>query len=145
MLTLKEQLTEDMKNAMRSGEQLKRDTVRFLMSAIKNFEIDNGPQNDDGVVKIVAREVKKMKDALTDFIKAGRQDIVEEENKKIAILEAYLPKQLTPEELEATVKEVLAEVGNSDFGKAMKAVMAKVQGKADGGQVSATVKKFLTA
>jgi len=134
---------EDMKNAMRSGDSIKRDTVRFLMSAIKNFEIDNGAQPDEGILKIIAKEVKKMEDALVDFAKGDRQDLIDAEKPKIEILKNYLPKQLTAEELAATVKKVIEDLGKSDFGTTMKAVMAKVGTRADGGTVSAAVKKHL--
>ena len=112
------------------------------MSSIKNWEIDNGVPTDEDVTKVIAKELKQMKDAVAEFLKGGRQDLVDEENKKIAIIEKYLPQQMSAEELEKTVKEVLAEIGDSNFGTTIKAVMAKVQGKADGGAVSAMVKKL---
>lgn len=143
MSQLKAQLTEDMKNAMRARDSVRLNTVRFLLSEIKNFEIDNGPQDDAGVTKVIAKEVKKMKDAINDFDKAGRQDLVEEESVKVKIMEAYLPAQLSGEELNALVQEVINETGNKEFGVLMKAAMTKVQGRADGGAVSAALKKLL--
>lgn len=143
MSQLRAAITEDMKNAMRAKDMLTLNTVRYIMSAIKNWEIDNGLPTDEDVVKVIAKEVKQMKDAITEFTAGGRMDLVDEENKKIAVLQKYLPKQLSPEELEKTVKEVMAELGESDFGKTMKAVMAKVQGQADGGSVSAMIKKLM--
>ena len=143
MPTLKQQLTEDMKNAMRAHESLKLNTIRFLMAAVKNWEIDNGEQDDAGVQKIIAREVKKMNDALVDFKKAGREDLVAEEEEKLRVMEAYLPKQMDDAELEAIVKRVAATVEPKNMGSVMKAVMAEVQGKADGGKVSALVKQVL--
>lgn len=145
MSQLRAQLTEDMKNAMRAKDSIKLNTVRYLMSAIKNWEIDNGTPTDADVIKVIAKEVKQMKDANAEFLKGGREDLVEEENKKIAILETYLPQQLTEAELEQAVKEVMAENEGADFGTTMRAVMAKVQGKADGGAVSAMVKKLQSA
>jgi uncharacterized protein len=144
MSALKAQLTEDMKNAMRARESVKLTTIRFLLSEIKNFEIDNGEQDDAGVTKVIAKEVKKMKDAMNDFANAGRQDLVDEETVKVQIMESYLPAQLSAEELEVLVKEAIAEAGSSEFGVVMKAAMAKVQGRADGGAVSAMVKKLLS-
>ena len=143
MLPLKQQLTEDMKNAMRAHDSLKLNTIRFLMSAMKNWEIDNGELDDAGFLMITVREVKKMKEAVLDFVKGGRQDLVDEENQKIAILEAYLPKQMSDEELLVAVHQVLDESETKEFGPLMKAVMVKVKGLADGNRVSATVKKVL--
>lgn len=143
MSQLKAQLTEDMKNAMRARDSVKLNTVRFLLSEIKNFEIDNGPQDDAGVTKVIAKEVKKMKDAINDFDKAGRQDLVEEESVKVQIMETYLPAQLGGEELNAIVQEAINETGSKEFGVVMKAAMVKVQGRADGGVVSAALKKLL--
>src|SRR5258708_1207964 len=145
MSALKTQLTEDMKNAMRAHESAKLGVIRFLLSELKNFEIDNGEQDDAGVLKVIARELKKIKDALGDFEKAGRQDLVDEEKVKIAVMESYLPKQISDEDLMAVVKEVLASTDDKNFGNLMKAVMAKVQGQADGGRVSAMVKQATTA
>lgn len=144
MSALKAQLTEDMKNAMRARDSVKLNTVRFLLSEIKNFEIDNGEQDDAGVTKVIAKEVKKMKDAMNDFATAGRQDLVDEETVKVQIMETYLPAQLSAEELEVVVKEVISEVDSSEFSVVMKETMAKVQGRADGGAVSAMVKKLLS-
>ena len=144
MSPLKAQLTEDMKNAMRARDSVKLNAVRFLLSEIKNVEIDNGEQDDVGVTKVIAKEVKKMKDAMNDFANAGRQDLVDEETVKIQIMESYLPAQLSAEALEVLVTEAIAEAGSTEFGTVMKAAMAKVQGRADGGAVSAAVKKLLS-
>ncbi len=144
MSQLKAQLTEDMKQAMKAHDSMKLNTVRFLLSEIKNWEIDNGPQEDDGVIKVIAREVKKLKDALTDFEKAGRTDLVDEEKQKLTVMESYLPQQLSDGELQKIVEEVVASSDKKDFGTIMKAVMARAQGKADGGRVSAMVKTALS-
>jgi uncharacterized protein YqeY len=143
MAALKTQLVEDMKNAMRAHDTVKLGVVRYLLSEIKNFEIDNGEQDDAGIIKIIAREVKKVKDALVDFEKAGREDLVSAENAKIVVMESYLPQQLADEELQKIVDSVASSSDKKDFGTVMKAVMAQVQGKADGGRVSAMVKKVL--
>ncbi len=145
MSELRAKLTEDMKNAMRAKDMLTLNTVRYLLSSIKNWEIDHGLPTDEDVVKIISKEVKQMRDAISEFARGGRQDLVEEEEKKVSILERYLPSQLSPEELEKTVKEVMSELGESDFGKTMRAVMAKVQGKAEGSSVSAMVKKLMNS
>lgn len=142
MSTMKTQLTEDMKNAMRARDTVKLGVIRFILSELKNFEIDNGEQDDMGVQKIIAREIKKVKDALVDFQKAGRQDLIDQENAKIAIMETYLPAQMSDDELMALVKQAAEESDKKDFGSVMKATMAKVAGKADGSRVSAMVKKI---
>lgn len=139
------QLTEDMKNAMRARDSVKLTTIRFMISEIKNFEIDNGEQDDAGVQKVIAREVKKIKDAMVDFEKAGRQDLVDEETVKVAIMEAYLPKQMSDEELKAKVEAAISSLPDKNMGAAMKAAMAAVGGQADGGRVSALVKQLLSA
>ncbi len=143
-MTLKEQLMEDMKNAMRAHEALKLDVVRMIRSEIKNFEIDNGEADDEKVQKIIKTMLKQQKDALLDFEKAARQDLVDETNAKIAVFTAYLPTELSDAELEQVVAEVLANATVKDFGPLMGQVMKKVGNRADGGRVTAFLKKALT-
>lgn len=143
MSPLKNQLYEDMKTAMKAHDAQKLGVVRFVISQVKNWEIDNGEQDDAGIQKIIASEVKKMKDANVEFEKGGRQDLVDEEKAKIVLMEEYLPKQMSDEELAQIVKEVVSSATDKNFGMIMKSVMAKVQGKADGGRVSAMVKQSL--
>jgi uncharacterized protein YqeY len=140
---LKNQLVEDMKTAMRARDSLRLGVIRYLLSEIKNWEIDNGEQPDEGVQKVIAREVKKMKDALEDFRKGGREDIVTEETAKIVIMESYLPQQMSDEEVEAIVKRVVEAATDKNFGMLMKAVMNETKGQADGSRVSAMVKEAL--
>ena|SRR5258708_2817591 len=121
MSPLKNQLYEDMKTAMKAHDAAKLGVVRYLISEVKNFEIDNGEQDDAGVLKVIAREVKKMKDALEEFKKADRQDIVAEETVKIALMEAYLPQQMSDEDLEKIVQETVASADDKNFGNLMKA------------------------
>lgn len=137
------QLREDMKQAMRDHDAMKLNTIRFLMSEIKNYEIDNGEQDDAGIMKIIQKQVKQMKDANVEFEKAGRSDLVEEEKKKLAILEAYLPQQMSEEELTGIVEQVMAETENKQMGPIISEVMKRVAGKADGGRVSAIVRSKL--
>ncbi len=144
MSALKNQLVEDMKTAMRARDVLKLGVIRFVLSEIKNFEIDNGEQDDAGVQKIIAREVKKVKEAMIDFERGGRQDLVTEETAKVAVMESYLPAQMSDAELEAAVNKVMSNLaGEKNFGVIMKAVMAETQGQADGKKVSEMVKKVL--
>jgi len=144
MSQLKDQLVEDMKNAMRARDSVRLGVIRFILSELKNFEIDNGVQEDDGVEKVIAREIKKVKDAMIDFDKGGRQDLVEQEREKVGMMEVYLPQQMSDEELQTVVTSVMTTAERRDFGHVMKAVMAQVQGKADGSRVSTMVKQALS-
>ncbi len=144
-MSLSQQLIDDMKQAMKSGDKVKLDTVRFLRSQIKNFEIDNGEQDDLGVEKIVAKQVKQVKESIEEYQKAGRDDLVAEEEGKLKVLESYLPEQMSDEELNQVIKEVLSGLENPQMGPAIGQVMAKVQGKADGSKVSELVRQALSA
>ncbi len=142
-MNLQEQLMEDMKQAMRDKNMVKLGVIRFLRSEIKNFEIDNGVQDDAGVEKVIATQVKKLKDAVTDFRNAGRDEMVAEEEEKIAIMESYLPEQLSDEELDAIVSKVVESAEDKNMGKLIGAAMKEVAGKADGSRVSALVRAKL--
>ena len=142
-MNLKTQLIEDMKQAMRSKNTVKLGVVRFLRSEIRNFEIDNGEQDDKGVLKIVASQAKKIKDAIGEFKAAGRDDLVSAEEEKLIILEAYLPAQMSDEELEEVVSKVMFESDEQNMGKLIGAVVKVVDGKADGGRISAVVRQKL--
>ncbi len=142
-MTLKEQLMEDMKNAMRAHEALKLDVVRMIRSEVKNFEIDNGEADDKKVQKIIKTMLKQQKDALLDFEKAARQDLIDETNSKIEIFANYLPTELSDAELEQIVTEIVASATNKDFGPLMGQVMKKVGNRADGGRVTMLLKKAL--
>ena len=142
-MSLKDQLLEDMKTAMRAKDTDKLSVVRMIRSEVKNYEIDNGEADDNAVQKIVTTMLKQQKDALGDFQGAGREDLVDETKKKIEILTAYLPQQLSDEELELRVKAVVDNADNKDFGPLMGQAMKAVAGKAEGGRVSAMLKKLL--
>ncbi len=142
-MSLKSQLMDDMKQAMRDRNSQKLSTIRFLLSEIKNTEIDSGEQDDAGIENIITKQVKQMKDAQLDFKSAGREDLVEEEQQKIAVLETYLPEQMTEEQVQAVVNEVIAEQDSPNMGSVIKAVKEKVGNSADGGMIAAVVKKSL--
>jgi uncharacterized protein YqeY len=147
-LTLKERLTVDFKEAMKAREEVRKNTVNFVRAAIKQSEVDNRVELDDeGVLAILIKQVKMRKDALADFEKAGRTDLLESYNKEIEILMSYLPKQLTSEEIldivKATASEMGLDGGKQNMGKLMGAVMPKVKGVADGGLVKKTIEEFL--
>ena len=139
-MSLKLTLIEDMKQAMRSGAALKRDTVRTVMSEVKNFEIDNGEQDDAGVQKIILKLVKQFQDAMNDFVKANREDLILETQQKLDILQAYLPQQMTELELQKIVAEVVAAAPVKAMGPIIGQVVKRVAGQADGSRISAAVK-----
>lgn len=142
-MPLKATLMNDMKDAMRARDQVKLDTIRFLLSELKNFEIDNGPQEDEGVQKVVTRVVKQMTEAIEEFRKGDREDLAEAESAKLQIMQAYLPAQLSDAELQQLVAEAISGLDQPTMGQAMKAAMAKVAGQADGKRVSAIVNQLL--
>ena len=146
-LTLKEQITEDMKTAMRAKDVERLGTVRLLLAAIKQKEVDERVVVDDvAVVAIVDKLIKQRKDSIEAFQKAARTDLADKEAAEMKILLAYLPARMSAEEVTAAVKAIVTELGASgpgDMGKVMGAVKAQLAGKADMGQVSAAVKAAL--
>ncbi|MEK7582969.1 MAG: GatB/YqeY domain-containing protein [Patescibacteria group bacterium] len=141
---LKTKLQEDLKAAMKAGEAEKRDVLRMLSSAIKNKEIEKRIElTDEQALEVIASEVKKRRESITQFMAGNRPELAAKEEAEINILATYLPAQLGEEELKKIVTETLAGMDKSDVGGAMKAVMAKVKGKADGALVSKLVKDAL--
>jgi hypothetical protein len=146
-LTLKEQITEDMKTAMRAKDVERLGTVRLLLAAIKQKEVDERVVVDDvAVVAIVDKLIKQRKDSIEAFQKAARTDLADKEAAEMKILQAYLPARMSAEEVSAAVKAIVTELGATgpgDMGKVMGAVKVQLAGKADMGQVSAAVKAAL--
>lgn len=146
-MSLKEQITEDMKAAMRAKDSERLGTIRLLTAALKQKEVDERVELDDAmVVAIVDKLVKQRKDSIEAFSKADRQDLVDKEKAEMAVLQAYLPARLSAEEVAAEVKAIVAELGAKgpgDMGKVMGLVKTRLAGKADMGQVSAAVKAAL--
>ena len=146
-MSLKDQITEDMKNAMRARDSERLGTIRLLLAAIKQKEVDERNVVDDvAVVAIVDKLIKQRKDSIEAFQKADRKDLADKEAAEQVVLQAYLPARMSADEVTAAVKAIVAEVGASgpgDMGKVMGAVKAKLAGKADMGQVSAAVKAAL--
>jgi uncharacterized protein YqeY len=146
---LRESIAADMREAMKSREQLRVATLRMLMSAVKNTEVEKLHElSDDEVLEVITREAKRRRESIEAFRQGGRDDLVEKESGELAVLEAYLPAQLTDDELAAMVGEAIAETGATSpkqMGEVMKALMPKVRGRADGGRVSALVKSKLGA
>jgi uncharacterized protein YqeY len=146
-MTLKEQITEDMKTAMRAKDVERLGTIRLLLAAIKQKEVDDRVMQDDAaVVAIVDKLIKQRKDSIEAFQKAARTDLADKEAAEMKILQAYLPARMSAEEVSAAVKAIVTELGATgpgDMGKVMGAVKAQLTGKADMGQVSAAVKAAL--
>lgn len=143
-MSLKDKLMDDMKNAMRARDSVRLGVIRFLRSEIKNIEIDHGDQSDADVLKIIARQVKSMKDANSEYAKGDRNDLVEDNNTKIVILEEYLPKQLSDEKLEKIVKSVIDSAEEKHMGKIIGQVVKQAGATADGGRISQMVRKLLS-
>jgi uncharacterized protein YqeY len=146
-MSLKERLLEDMKNAMKQKDTVSKNAIQMARAAILQVEKDNQiTLDDDGIIEVIAKEVKKRRDVLPDYERSGRQDLVDGLKTEIAVLMKYLPQQLSEEELEAIARQVVEETGASspkDMGRVMQAVMPKVKGRADGKIVNAIVKKIL--
>ena len=146
-MLLKDQITEDMKTAMRAKDSERLGTIRLLLAAIKQKEVDERIVVDDvAVVAIVDKLIKQRKDSIEAFQKADRKDLADKEAAEQVVLQAYLPARMSADEVTAAVKAIVAELGASgpgDMGKVMGAVKAKLAGKADMGQVSAAVKAAL--
>ncbi len=146
-MSLKERITEDMKAAMRAKEADRLGTIRMLLAAMKQKEVDERVTLDDAaVVAIVDKLIKQRKDAISQFSQAGRDDLVAKESAELTVLEAYLPVRLSADEIRAGVDAIVAELGAKgpgDMGKVMGAAKQRFQGNADMGQVSAAVKAAL--
>ena len=151
-MSLKDQITEDMKSAMRAKDTERLSTVRLLLAAMKQKEVDERVTLDDAaVVAIVDKLIKQRKDSVAAFTQAARQDLADKESSEIKVLETYLPQRLSADEVAAEVKAIVAELGAElgrnagpgDMGKVMGAVKTRLAGKAEMGQVSAAVKAAL--
>lgn len=146
-MSVKEQLQQALTQAMRQQDALRKRTLRLALSAVKLVEVEKGrPLTDAEVWAVLQKEIKARQETIEGAEQAGRQDLIDEARAEIAVLEEFLPAPLTPEELEALAREIIAEVGASsprDMGKVMKPLMAKVQGRASGSEVSQIVRRLL--
>lgn len=148
-MSIKEQLMADMKAAMKAKEEgkLALNTIRMARAHIRQAEIDNGHAdfNDDQVLAVLRKEVKQRKETLSEIESSGREDLVEQTKAEIDVLEKYLPAEMTPEAVEAAVKEIVdaMDPGQKNMGSVMKAVMAKLKGQADGKLINQIVHKLL--
>jgi len=147
-MALFEQINSDLITSMKAGDKDRSTTLRSLKSALKYRQIEKGDDlTDDDVVAVVSSVVKKHKDSIEQFEKAGRQDLVENEQAEMAVVGTYLPAQMAEDDLIQVAKEVISESGASspkDFGIVMKGIMPKVKGKADGKLVKDIVTKLLS-
>ncbi len=144
---LKEQLLEDFKNAMKEKNELKKNTIMMIRSAILQVEKDTQKEmSENEIVEIISKEMKKRKESLGDYEKSGREDLIKNINDEIAIIKAYLPEELSKEEIEKIIVETIAEIGAAtmkDMGKVMQAVKPKMAGRADNKLVNEIVKAKL--
>ncbi|MCT4565773.1 MAG: GatB/YqeY domain-containing protein [Maledivibacter sp.] len=146
-MSLKDKLMQDLKTAMKEKNKVKKSVVTLIRASIKQYEVDNRTEiSDEGIVELIAKQLKQRRDSLDDFKKGNRLDLVEEAEKEMEILLGYLPKQLSEDEVRKIVKETIEELGANgpkDMGKVMGALMPKFKGKADGKLVSKVVKELL--
>lgn len=146
-MSLKEQLFADLKSAMKEKDTIRKDTVQLIRSGILQIEKDKKIDLDDeGIIDVIAKQLKSRRDSLPDYEKSGRTDLIEKLNKEIEILLNYLPEQLSESDIQSIIEETISEIGATsmkDMGKVMAAVTPKVKGRADGKVVSSYVKEFL--
>ncbi|EAI0449263.1 GatB/YqeY domain-containing protein [Campylobacter coli] len=146
-MNLKEQILNDIKETMKQKDDFKRDTLRTLNAAFKQVEVDERIElSDERILKIIASEIKKRKDAIELYSKGGREDLAQKEQKEIALFESYLPQQLSDEELQAALKEMIANLGVSslkDQGLVMKEAKAKFGARVDGKRLNVTLRELL--
>ncbi|MCT7586292.1 GatB/YqeY domain-containing protein [Aliarcobacter butzleri] len=146
-MSLKEQLNEDLKTAMREKNVVKRDSIRAINTMIKQIEVDERRVLDDAeVIKLIQRGIKQREEAIAQYSAASRDDLVQKEQEQVDVFMLYLPKQLTNEELESGMKKVISEVGATtikDMGKVMGVASKKFAGVADGKRINEMVKKLL--
>jgi uncharacterized protein YqeY len=146
-MTIKTQLNDSMKDAMKSGDEVRKRTVRMVLAAVKQAEVDKRTELDDlAVMNLIQKEMKNRRESMEEAKKANRADLVEANEAEIKVLEVFLPKAMPAEELRALVQSAIDETGAStpaDMGKVMKAVMPKVAGRAPNDIVSATVRELL--
>ncbi len=147
-MSIKEQIAKELKEAMKAKDTKKRDALRLLNSAFKQIEVDERKElSDEDVIKIIQKQVKQRKDSIAQYEEAGREDLAAKEREEIAYYEHYLPKQLSDEELEEKLKEIIAQVGAEsmkDIGKVMGAATKALSGQADGKRINQTAKKLLS-
>ena len=145
-MALKDQFNDDLKESMKNKQQVRKSVVTLIRAAIKQREVDERVELDDNaVMALISKQLKQSNDALEDFIKAGRDDLISQTREEIEILMSYLPKQLTDDELREMIKEAITQVNaqsSKDMGKIMGVLMPKTKGKADGKRINTLVLEF---
>ena len=148
-MSLKEQLANDLKDAIRQSDEARKIAIRLTLTAIKTSEVEKGSELDDAAVLTqIARQVKQRRESIDAYKKAERQDLVAQEESELAILQAYLPKQLSREELTQAAREVIAEVdasGPGDKGKVMSVLIKRLAGRAEGREINEVVTEILAS
>lgn len=148
-MSLKDQLNEDLKTSLKSGDKLRTETLRSLKSAVKYAEIEAGHDLDDqGVIGVIIQQAKQRRDSITEFEKAKRIDLIEKETAELAVLTQYLPAQLSEAEIETRAAAVIAELGVTDakgLGLVMKRLTTELKGQADGKAINQVVRRLLNA
>ncbi len=146
-MSLKDVLASDLRDAMRHGDEAKRSVIRLVMSAIRYAEVEQGrPLDDEGVLRVISKEVKQHRESIAEFERGNRPDLVAKEKAELDVLLSYLPQQMSREEVVAVVQSVIEEVGAhgpGDMGRVMPKVMAAIRGRADGREVSKVAQELL--
>ena len=147
-MDLKSRLNQDLKEALKAKDEVKLRTVRMLLTAIKNFEVEKMTlATDEDILQIMSKEIKKRQEAIEMYEKGGRQDLAQAERQEIEVIQSYMPKQLSEEEIKEIAEKVISELnlkGPKDVGVAMKAIMPQVKGRADGKLVNKIVSELLS-
>ena len=148
-MSLQEQISAALKDAMRARDEVKMATLRLVLTAIKNREKEaRSLLEDQEVISVITTQIKQRRESIEQYRKAGREDLAQTEESELQILQGYMPEQVSAEEISNTLDEIIAEVGAAsmkDMGKVMKAAMAKLAGKAEGGAINAMVKEKLSS
>lgn len=146
-MSLKQRLTDELKSAMKNKDKLRKNVITMIRSDIKQIEVDKRVDlTDDGIIDIISKQAKQRKDSIDEFKKGSREDLAKQAEQELQILKEYLPEQLSEEEIEVIVKEVVSDIGATsmkEMGKIMAAVMPKLKGRADGKIVNQIVRNIL--
>ncbi|MCH7698785.1 MAG: GatB/YqeY domain-containing protein [Chloroflexi bacterium] len=148
-MPLKEQLQSDLKDAMRARDDLRRDTLRFVLSSLHNAEIDaRGDLDDDGVIAVLTKQAKQRRESIEEFRKGGREEKAVQEEGELEVISGYLPEALSRDDVVAAAKDIIEETGASsmqDIGKVMPALMERLRGRADGKEANEVVRELLSS
>jgi uncharacterized protein YqeY len=146
-VSLKDRISDDLKQALKEGDDVRKRTLRVLIAAVHNAEIEKGaPLDDSGVLAVIAKQAKQRRESAEEFRKGNRQDLVEREEAEAAVLQTYLPAAMSREEIAAAARKVITEVGAQgprDVGKVMPVLVKQLAGRAEGSEISAVVRELL--